>query len=128
MDAQQETWATLPIEGYEISTLARVRSWRPAGGPGKRTLRSEPKILRGRTWGGRQFYNLAGIDYSVSELLEMAYGEDAALDMEEDRERMLSRYELSEIRDAEGFKDAQEVALEFRILPDRVRRVWDGEE
>lgn len=129
MDANNaETWASLPIDGYEISTLGRVRSWRAKGGPGKRALRDEPKVLRGRTWNGRQFYNLGGTDYAVSELLELAYGEEAALDLEEDRERMLTGYELREIREAEGFKDANETALEFRIPAERVRRIWDGRE
>ena len=120
-----ETWNDIPgLAGYEVSTTGRVRKWiTKDGGP-------RPVLYKGLATGGTVVYKLRGESYPIDELMRMAFGDEAD-DMEagydpRDRDRTLSGYETSEIKLAEGWKPAFEVAEDFRIDSTRVRSIWDG--
>ena len=126
MDVQDETWAGIPdLDGYEVSTAARVRKWITDGG------KVRPHIHEGRKVNGDIVYDLAGNPYTIDELMRWTFGEDAedyVLGHEPgERDRDLSQYEINEIVQAEGWKPAHEVGAEFRIDSSRVRGIWDGE-
>jgi hypothetical protein len=75
-------------------------------------------------------YRLQGQRFTIDELMRAAFGDEAD-EMEagydpRERDRVLTQYELNEIKLAEGWKPAFEVAQDFRIDSARVRQVWDG--
>lgn len=127
MDTQEETWAKIPdLNGYEVSTAARVRSWI--------TLRGQavPMVYSGTTLKGGTIYTLSGTTYTIDELMRWTFGEEFEYEESHDDPgeaiRELSQYEINEIVLAEGHKPAYEVAAEFRIYSSRVRLIWDGDE
>jgi hypothetical protein len=115
MDA--EMWAEIPdLPGYEVSTTGRVRR--------------NGRLYRGRPEGTSVVHRLQGQRYTIDELMQAAFGDEAE-DMRagydpREQDRVLTQYELAEIKLAEGWKPAFEVAQEFRIDSARVRQVWDG--
>lgn len=122
MTIQEESWTAIPdLQGYEISTAARVRSWRSEG---------PPYVLKGRASGADIVYDLAGNPYTVEELMRWTYGfedGDWTLGHEpNETDRDLTTYEHSEIVLLEGIKPAYLVAEEFRLNSSRVRGIWDG--
>jgi len=121
-----DTWADLPDlpHGYEVSTTGRVRKWTTTRG------RAHPKLYTGRAHNGTVYYDIQGETYSIDELMRSAFGDEAD-EMEAgydpgDRDRELTQYEINEIKMAEGWKPAYEVAEDFRIDNARVRQIWDG--
>lgn len=124
----EETWADLPdIPGVMVSTLGRVRRWRAE--PGGKHI---PGLYKGRPEGSTVVYMLNGERWTIDELMRAAFG-DAADEYDpdsmynpSDRYRELTQYEINEIRLAEGYKPAFQVAEDFRIESARVRQVWDG--
>lgn len=124
MTIQDESWTAIPdLHGYEISTSARVRSWKGSG---------PPNVLEGRRKGEDIVYDLAGMPYTAEELMRWTYeieDGDWTLGHEpNEKDRNLTTYERSEIVLLEGVKPAHDVAEEFRINSSRVRGIWDGHE
>lgn len=132
MNTSEEAWMALPgHDGYEVSNMGRVRSWRRKGSGDE--LAIEPHVLTGQYWKGEQRYTIAGERFSIDSLMLMTMGVEDGEWESEDFEldagtRDLSQYEINEIRMSEGYKEAWQVAEEFRINAERVRSVWDGEE
>jgi hypothetical protein len=130
MNLQDEAWTAIPdLEGYEVSTLGRVRSFRVKGKGD--TLAAEPHVLKPMHWKGEQHYSINGEKWTIDALMRAAYGLeddwDEDIDFEtEAHNRELTTYEVNEIVMLEGVKPAHEAAEEFRITHERVRNVWDG--
>lgn len=126
MDTQEETWAGIPdLQGYEVSTAARVRKWTTIKG------NVVPKVYEGHTLRGETVYTLAGETYTIDELMRWTFGDDCEYDETHtpgEQLRELTQYEVNEITLAEGYKPAHVVAQEFRIYSRRVRLIWDGDE
>lgn len=120
-----ETWADIPdLSGYEVSTIGRVRKWVTKNG------KAGPRIYTGCAEGTTVVYRLQGQAYTIDELMRLGFGDEAD-EMEagydpRDRDRDLTQYEENEIKMAEGWKPAYEVAEDFRIDSVRVRNIWDG--
>ena len=107
MNLQEEAWTAAPspeLEGYEVSTAGRVRSWTTTNG------KAHPYVHEGRRSGEDIVYDLNGETYTIDELMRWTYGDE----------------ERDEIVLAEGHKPAWAVAEEFRIDTFRVRAIWDG--
>ena len=124
----EETWADVEglSDGYEVSTTGRLRKWANIGG------QSRPRLYKGTPKGSTVVYRLEGTEYTIDELMRMAFGDEAD-EMEagydpRERDRELTQYERNEIVQAEGWKPAYEVAEDFRIDSNRVRNIWDGAE
>ena len=122
----EETWADVEglAHGYEVSTTGRLRKWANIGG------QSRPRLYKGTPKGSTVVYRLEGTEYTIDELMRMAFGDEAD-EMEagydpRERDRDLTQYERNEIVQAEGWKPAFEVAEDFRIDTARVRQIWDG--
>lgn len=121
----EETWADVPdLPGVKVSTSGRVRGWITRGGKARR------QVYTGSARNGTVEYWIRGDVWTIDELMLAAFGDEAE-DMDAiydplDRDRELTQYEINEIRLAEGWKPAHELAEEFRIDPARVRQVWDG--
>jgi hypothetical protein len=132
IDTDNELWSAIPdLEGYEVSNMARVRSFRTKGmGDDQRV---EPLVLKAMDWKGERVYSINGGKMRLDDIMRSAFGledewgEEIAYSIE-GRERTLSQYERNEITMSEGYKPAHEVAAEFRIESSRVRAVWDGAE
>lgn len=120
-----ETWHPIKgHDGYEVSTMGRMRSWRTKGStPGRA---SKPTVLRGKMWRGLRYYTLDGVDFALGDIMTTVLGEERAIETARDRDRTLTVYERAEIRSYEGIKPAHDVAEDFRLDPDRVRQIWDG--
>lgn len=105
-----ETWSDIPgFPNHEVSSIGRVRSWLGPGG----YRRDRPRVLKGEWWFLHQYQALrAAIDPNYPYRLW----------------RPLSKYELSEIRAAEGHKPRLLVAREFGVDPERIGAIWDGRE
>ena len=120
-----EMWAEIPdLRGYEVSNTGRVRKWTTKNG------KFGPRLYRGCVEGTSVVYRLQGQRFTIDELMRAAFGDEAD-EMEagydpRERDRVLTQYELNEIKLAEGWKPAFEVAQDFRIDSARVRQVWDG--
>jgi hypothetical protein len=128
MEHDDEVWKDVAgSPGYEVSNFARVRSWRrPGKGKGRR---DEPVILGGGDWNGRRVYGIGGYNRPIDDLMMDAFGEGEDYEgFMEDAARELTQYERNEVVQAEGYKTAPEVALEFRLETARVRQIWDGDE
>jgi len=118
-------WAEIPdLRGYEVSNTGRVRRWTIVDG------RPRPRPYRGFVEGSTVVYRLKGERYTIDELMLAAFGDDAeGMEVDYDpseRDRELTQYERNEIKLAEGWKPAFEVAQDFRIDSVRVRKIWDG--
>lgn len=125
----EESWHDIPdTMGYEISTFARVRNWRSRSKTGKRM----PYYMKGRKTRTATVFDIQGETHTLDQLMIKTFGEDLDdFDLDRDPEqqdRELSYYERNEIVMLEGYKPAFEVAEEFRIDSNRVRKIWDGEE
>lgn len=122
-----ETWADIPeINGAEVSTGGRVRRWATFEGTAR------PRQHKGTPQGTTVVYRFDGREYDIDTLMRMAFGDEAD-EMEAgydpgERDRDLTHHEISEIKLAEGWKPAYEVAEEFRVEAQRIRGVWDGAE
>lgn len=120
-----EMWAEIPdLRGYEVSNTGRVRKWTTKNG------RPAPRLYRGCVEGSSVVYRLRGQRFTIDDLMRAAFGDEAE-EMESgydprERDRTLTQYELNEIKLAEGWKPAFEVAQDFRIDSARVRQIWDG--
>jgi hypothetical protein len=121
-----ETWEGLPeLHGYEVSTAGRVRKWTTYRG------RAQPKLYTGSSLSGLVYFKIRGESYHIAELMHQAFGDeadkmDASYDpRDRDRYRDLTAHEENEIRTVEGLKPAYEVAEDFRIDSEKVRRIWD---
>jgi len=123
----EDTWADIPdLHGYEVSTTGRVRRWITRNG------QPRPVLYTGCQEGTTVVYQFKGEKYTIDELMRAAFGDEAD-EMEAgydpgDRDRELTQYEINEIKMAEGWKPAFEVAEDFRIENARVRQIWDGAE
>jgi len=125
MNLQEEAWTAAPspeLEGYEVSTAGRVRSWTTTNG------KAHPYVHEGRRSGEDIVYDLNGETYTIDEPMRWTYGDEEwePGHVPGERDRVLSRYERDEIVLAEGHKPAWAVAEEFRIDTFRVRAIWDG--
>lgn len=124
--SMEDTWADIPdLSGYEVSTMGRVRKWVTRDG------KAAPRLYAGCNEGTTVVYQLQGEKYTIDDLMRAAFGDEAD-EMEagydpRERDRDLTQYETNEIRMAEGWKPAFEVADDFRIDATRVRQIWDGE-
>lgn len=124
-----ESWHDIPDTiGYEISTFARVRNWRSRSKSGKRM----PYYMKGRKTRTAVMFDIQGEHFTLDQLMVKTFGEDLGdFDLDRDpqeQDRELSYYERNEIVMLEGYKPAYEVGEEFRIDPNRVRKIWDGVE
>lgn len=107
-----EQWAFIPSQsGYAISTLGRVRS--------------KHGNLTAAWWDQRLRVKIRNKSHVVTELVAEAHGPDIATALSLDINRTLTEYERTEIEDAEGYKSVKELADEFRVSPDAIRRVLD---
>ena len=113
MDAiEYDIWSTIPGHpDYEANMRGEVRSWKSRG--------REPRMLKLLSWQGSPYYDLDGDHVSKTRVLYSTFGDLI------ERVRELEPWQLQEIRECEGIKDAAEVAADFRIDATRVRNIWD---
>lgn len=133
IETDSEFWTAVPdLDGYEVSNLGRVRSFRTKGKGNAQ--RVEPLVLAPMDWKGERVYSINGGKERLDDMMRAAFGydenewDDQIEYSIQGLDRDLSQYERSEIAMSEGWKPAHEVGAEFRIDPVRVRQIWDGTE
>ena len=110
-----------PKQLRALCDSGEVRSWKPRSKKPDAKRPTQPRLLKMLWWQGSPYYDLDGQHVSKSKVVHSTFGDLV------EHIRELEQWQIDEIREYEGIKDAYEVAADFRIHAGRVRNIWDGD-
>lgn len=118
---EQDIWAEIPGHSdYEANMRGEVRSWKPRSKKPDAERPAQPRMLKLLAWQGTPYYDLDGQHVSKNRVIYSTFGDLV------EHIRELDQWQIVEIRECEGIKEASEVAADFRIDATRVRNIWDA--